>query len=208
MSSLLKKRNGNYNRYFSVTKATLESQMSVCPSVCLSVCQSEIKTPQPLKIKPICHYTYLLISQMLISNHANQLSSQSATMPPHLAIPRLFLFVSATIMPIGHYIYWLSALLSWLLSHFGLFLFNQKRHQSQNKYNPVTYKMPLWSLELLCCDKKRIRSNSQYCSNIFCFTIAQCTLLRTFKFMFLLWYLSDQSGPSGILIIMQIFTKL
>ena len=44
---------------FSVVKATIQLQMSVC--------QSEIKTPQPLKIKPICHYTYLLISQMLLS---------------------------------------------------------------------------------------------------------------------------------------------
>ena len=53
---------------FSVTKATLQSQMSVR----LSVCLSEIKTPHPLRIKPICHYAYLLISQIPISHHANQ----------------------------------------------------------------------------------------------------------------------------------------
>ena len=53
---------------FSVAKVTLHSQMSVR----LSVSPSEIKTPQPLIIKPICHYAYLLISQIPISHHANQ----------------------------------------------------------------------------------------------------------------------------------------
>ena len=57
---------------FSVAKATLQSQMSVRLSVCLSVSPSEIKPPQPLRIKPICHYAYLLISQIPMSHHANQ----------------------------------------------------------------------------------------------------------------------------------------
>ena len=33
-----------------------------CPSVRPSVSQSVTKTPQPLRIKPICHFAYLLIS--------------------------------------------------------------------------------------------------------------------------------------------------
>ena len=41
-------------------------------SVRQSVRQSVTKTPQPLRIKPICHYAYLLISQTPISHHANQ----------------------------------------------------------------------------------------------------------------------------------------
>ena len=67
---------------FSVAKATLQSQMSVR----LSVSPSEIKTPQPLRIKPICHYAYLLISQIPMSHHANQLSCQSATLPLTLCL--------------------------------------------------------------------------------------------------------------------------
>ena len=55
---------------------------STIANVCSSVSPSEIKTPQPLRIKPICHYAYLLISQIPISHHANQLSCQTATMPP------------------------------------------------------------------------------------------------------------------------------
>ena len=55
-------------------------------NVPLSVRLSVTKTPQPLRIKPICHNAYLL-----------------------------------AIVPIGHYIYRLSDLLSRLLSHFGLF---------------------------------------------------------------------------------------
>ena len=45
------------------------------------------------------------------------------TSPPlsHYANWWLFLFLSATIMPMGHYSHWLYALLSQLLSHFGLF---------------------------------------------------------------------------------------
>ena len=39
---------------FSVAKATLQSQMSVCLSVCLSVTE----TPQPLRIAPIDHRAY------------------------------------------------------------------------------------------------------------------------------------------------------
>ena len=44
---------------------------NVRPSVSLSV----TKTPQPLKIKPICHYAYLWISQIPISHHANHISA-------------------------------------------------------------------------------------------------------------------------------------
>ena len=73
---------------FSVAKATLESQMSVCPSVCLSVSPSEIKTPlianvrlsvcpsvtktpQPLRIAPIDHKAYQPSSLLTIKpiNH-------------------------------------------------------------------------------------------------------------------------------------------
>ena len=93
-----------------------ESDFTIA-NVCLSVCQS------------ICHYAYLLISPIPISHYANQLSCQSATMPPplsHYANQRLFLFLLATIMSVGHYIHWLSTLLSRLLSHFGLFFFNCK----------------------------------------------------------------------------------
>ena len=43
--------------------------LSVCPS---SVQPSEIKTPQPLRIKPIWHYAYLSISQTPISHHISQ----------------------------------------------------------------------------------------------------------------------------------------
>ena len=39
---------------FSVAKATLQLQMSVCLSVCLSVTE----TPQPLRIAPIDHQAY------------------------------------------------------------------------------------------------------------------------------------------------------
>ena len=49
---------------FSVTKVTLELQMSVHQSI--------IKIPQPLRIKPFCHYAYLLISHIPISHHAHQ----------------------------------------------------------------------------------------------------------------------------------------
>ena len=55
-------------------------------SVRQSVRQSVTKTPQPLRIKPICHYAYLLISQIHISHHANQLSCQSATLPLTLCL--------------------------------------------------------------------------------------------------------------------------
>ena len=82
-------------------------------NVCLSVSLSVTKIPKPLRlrIKPICHYAYLLISQIPISHHANQLSCQSATMPPplsHYANQQLFLILSAIIMPIGYYIYQVS----------------------------------------------------------------------------------------------------
>ena len=45
-------------RVFSVEKATLESQMSVCTSVCPSVTES----PQPLRIAPISHRAYQPLS--------------------------------------------------------------------------------------------------------------------------------------------------
>ena len=80
---------------FSVTKATLQLKMSVCLSIHLSV----IKTPQPLRIKPICSYAYLLISQIPISHHANQLSCQSATMPP----PQLLCQLAIIPIPISHH---------------------------------------------------------------------------------------------------------
>ena len=67
---------------------------NVCPSVSLSAClpvsPSEIKTPQPLRIKPICHYAHLLIS------HTYQPSCQSATMPPT---------PTSAIMPSSNYSY-------------------------------------------------------------------------------------------------------
>ena len=76
--------------YFIIYSSTIQTFQkffsresdSTIANVCSSVSPSEIKTPQPLRIKPICHYAYLLISQIPISHHANQLSCQTATMPP------------------------------------------------------------------------------------------------------------------------------
>ena len=83
-----------YNGFVTKNFFSRESDSTIA-NVCLSVSPSEIKTPQPLRIKPICHYAYLLISQIPISHHANQLSCQTATMPPpHSAI-----------MPISDYSY-------------------------------------------------------------------------------------------------------
>ena len=49
---ILKERLGSLRSlFFSVAKATLESQMSVCQSV-------RLKTPQPLRIAPINHQAY------------------------------------------------------------------------------------------------------------------------------------------------------
>ena len=83
--------NKNIAFQFSVAIATLQSLMSVCQSVCLSIC----KTPQPLRIMPIsqisvykpsCHLaTMQPPSQLLriidISHHVYQSSCQFSLMP-------------------------------------------------------------------------------------------------------------------------------
>ena len=95
-------------------------------SVCLSVRNQNPSASQNQAYLPLC------LSIDLSDTY--QPSCQSAIMPishhppplSHYANQRLFLFLSATIMPVGHYIHWLSTLLSRLLSHFGLFFFNCK----------------------------------------------------------------------------------
>ena len=57
---------------FSVAKATLESQMSVCPSVCPSVRPSVTETPQPLRIAPIVHQAYRPSSILTIKSIDHQ----------------------------------------------------------------------------------------------------------------------------------------
>ena len=60
-----------YSR-FSVAKATLESQMSVCLSVHQSVSPSVTKTPQTLRIAPIDHRAYRSSSLLAIEPIGHQ----------------------------------------------------------------------------------------------------------------------------------------
>ena len=102
-----------YQILFSVVKATLESQMSICQSVRQSVCPSQ----KPISLSessiyanmPIYWSLRYLSAIMPISFHANQWLIGMKTPSPH-------------IVPIGNFIYRLSDLLLQLLSHFGLFL--------------------------------------------------------------------------------------
>ena len=59
---------------FSVTKATLQSQISICLSIHLSVTE----TPQPIRIKPICHHLHL----PSIIHHAYCISVITPIRPP------------------------------------------------------------------------------------------------------------------------------
>ena len=92
---------------FSVAKATLELQMSVCQSVCPSV----TKTPQPLRIAPIGHQAYRPLSLWTIEpiNHRAYWPSSLSTIEPlritpinHQAYQPLSLL---TIEPIDHWVY-------------------------------------------------------------------------------------------------------
>ena len=98
---LIRKENSRFI-IFSVAKATLQSQMSVCLSVSLSI----TKTPQPLRIKSISHYDYLLVPQIPISHQAQtQPLCQSAIMPiSHCANqPQCFPLSLSEIMLISHH---------------------------------------------------------------------------------------------------------
>ena len=71
----------------------------------LSICLSITKPPQPLRIKPICHYAYLLISQIPIIHHRNQPPCRHhyANQPPcrhHYANQQLCL---SSIIAISHH---------------------------------------------------------------------------------------------------------
>ena len=136
---------GFQNGWRSINHKSDSTITNVCLSVRLSVRLSVTESPQPLKIKPICHYSYVLISQIHISNPAMQLSFQSAIVPPpHISCQSAIIPIShndpSAIMPpwhCCHYIYQLTDLLLRLLSHFGLFQIIKWTFYSNENYHWV-----------------------------------------------------------------------
>ena len=131
--------------YFSVAKATLESPMSVHPSVCMSVCHrnpsaSQNCSYQPLSlstIEPIDHWAYQPSSLSTIKpiNHQAYRPSSLSTIEPinHQAYQPSSLL---TIEPINHQAYQplslsTSGLLLRLLSLSACYIFHQKHYNSK-----------------------------------------------------------------------------
>ena len=116
----------NFYFHFSVTKATLQSQMSVHLSACLSICLSIRLSQKPLSISE------LLLSAIEPIDHQAYWPSSLSTIEPidHRAYRLSSLL---TIKPIDHRAYrpsslTTSGLLSWLLSLSACFFFKNNLH--------------------------------------------------------------------------------